>query len=354
MPTPKIDYELATDGVPLRQVAPPVPIPPALRSFYADRNTPNWVAGEPLRPDESVSKAIKQFSPLNVPEVLWRRIEALVKDTVAQAAPASVYAAKSLMTVVTQLVIWVDTLGLPLEPGVVFHPDTIDRFASEGCAHLASGTQHNYRTQLRAVGSVVLGSEFFPPPPLPLKRAEPLAPYSFADIAALRSWGRGLPTERYRHNIAVILALGLGAGLHSQELLPLVGTDVTRDDTGTTVHVIGERAREVPVLSTWADQVAALATKAGQRPIFLPERTVITRRQVPNFIARCPKGEAPSLNAIRLRNTWIVGHLSAGTHLLALAQAAGVDATQVVKLARYATEPDADVARQMLRRVGSP
>ena len=102
-----------------------------------------------------------------------------------------------------------------------------------------------------------------------------------------------------------------------------------------SIHGIGARTRDVLVLSVVSYQVAELARVAGDGPIFFsPERSVITRREIPNFIARCPKGDAPALNVNRLRNTWIVTHLSAGTHLLALAQAAGVDATQVVKLAR--------------------
>ena len=116
------------------------------QTFYADRHAEHWVAGEPARPGESVTRAIKQFLPASVPDEVWRRVEDLVKSSVRQAEPISVYSAKALMSVVTQLVIWIDTLGLPLEPDVVFHPDNIDRFASEGCAHLASGSQHNYRT----------------------------------------------------------------------------------------------------------------------------------------------------------------------------------------------------------------
>ena len=182
------------------------------QTFYADRHAEHWVAGEPARPGESVTRAIKQFLPASVPDEVWRRVEDLVKSSVRQAEPISVYSAKALMSVVTQLVIWIDTLGLPLELDVVFHPDNIDRFASEGCAHLASGSQHNYRTQLRAVGVAVLGPELFPPPPLPLKRSAPLEPSnSPVNITALRSWCRGLPTERYRHNVQVILALGMGA-----------------------------------------------------------------------------------------------------------------------------------------------
>jgi len=53
----------------------------------------------------------------------------VVREWVKQAEPTTVYGAQALMTVVTELVVWLDTLGLPLDPAVVFHPDTIDRFA---------------------------------------------------------------------------------------------------------------------------------------------------------------------------------------------------------------------------------
>jgi integrase len=358
MPTPhtrRIDRQPATDGA-LRPHASPNPvagpIPSALLSFYADRNAEAWEAGEPVRADgraRSVTKAIKQFSPKDVPAEQWARIEGLVRESATKAAPISAYSAKALMTVVTELVIWIDTVGLPLEPAVIFHPDNIDRFAAEGCAHLASGTQNNYRRQLRAVGAAVIGPELFPPPPLALKRSDPLAPYSAGEIAALRSWARGLPTERYRLGLATILAFGLGAGITSQELNRMVGTDVSSDGDGVAVHVIGDRARAVPVLDAWADQVASLARAAGPEPIFLSDRNEISRRQVPNFIAKCPKGDAPTLNVSRLRNTWIIRHLSAGTHLRVLAQAAGVDASQIVKFAPYATFPTAAAAHKMLR-----
>ncbi len=235
----------------------------AAQSFFDDRRAEDWFASQPIRPGESVSDAITRFSPGSLPEETWRRIGAVVRTSVHAAAPHTVYSARALMAVVTQLAVWVDTLGLPIEPEVAFHPDTIDRFATEGCGHLAPGTQLNYRTQLRAVGAVVLGPDLFPPRPLPLQRSDPLAPYSSEEIAALRSWCRGLPTERNRYNVAVVLAFGLGAGLTSGALSRLLGDEVTRDEDGVIVHVIGPRPRDVPVLRQWEDEVHDLGFRAG-------------------------------------------------------------------------------------------
>ena len=54
------------------------------------------------------------------------------------------------MNVVTQLAVWVESIGQPLTAEVVFHPDTVDRFAKEAWDDMAAGTQNNYRSQLRA------------------------------------------------------------------------------------------------------------------------------------------------------------------------------------------------------------
>ena len=341
------DKKKAT-GSPIGTVSPTSVAPSGSVSFEADRTADRWFAGQPVRIDEPVSQVINRFSPRSLPTGQWARIEALVRESVRQATPATAHIAEGLMTKITQLAAWVDTIGQPLEPEVVFHPDTIDRFVVDGCTHLAPGTRNNYRSDLRSVGEKTLGPAVYPPAPLQLPKPDPLAPYSSAEVAALYSWSRGLPTERYRDNVGVILALGLGAGLHSQEINRLVGTDIAVDGDGVLVQVIGERERCVPVLREFEAEVAVLA-RLGDAPVFLPERTSISLKQVPNFIARCPEGSVRRPNVNRLRNTWVVRHLSGGTHLSALARAAGVRADQLVRYQRFAIGPDPIEARRQLR-----
>ena len=151
------------------------------------------------------------------------------------------------MTVVAQLAVWADLLGQPLDPEVLFHPETIDRFIAEGCAHLSDGTRLNYRTHLWKIGAAVLGRALFPPKSLPLKRSAVSAPYSDAEVIELVSWARGLPTSHMRRNAQVLLAAGLGAGLTSREITSLVGTDVHRHDDRVVVEVPGLKPRRVPL-----------------------------------------------------------------------------------------------------------
>jgi len=249
--------------------------------------------------------------------------------------------------VVAQLAEWADRLGLPVEAGVLLHPDTIDRFAREACADLKVSTQLNYRTMARYVGAAVLGPPLYPPSPLPLWRSALAAPYSPADLSRLMAWCRGLPSARFRDNIAILLALGLGAGLTSDEVCQLRGDDIVRDRLGVVIRVSRGSGRHVPVLRRFEDEVAAAGAGAGSEAVFLPHIPV-TKRKVPNFVSRCPKGDAPSLNMVRLRVTWLVHHLSAGTNIVVLTEASGRAVGQVAKYAIYATTPDADEARRQL------
>ena len=160
-----------------------------------------------------------------------------------------------------------------------------------------------------------------------------------------------MPTDHFRLGIATILAFTLGAGLTSPELFELVGTDVVTADGGVNVRVNGDRAREIPVLDAWASEVGELAKGVGPGPVFTPHRTgkKTGRSRIANFIATCPPGDAPGLTQSRLRNTWIVGHINAGTHFMTLSEAAGVAPEAIARLARFAEGPEKDVADRVLR-----
>ena len=320
------------------------------RSFLDDRSARWFFAGEPVRPEDSVSDAIARFTPAKVSAAQWSRIGPVVRSSVEKAEPTCVYGARALLTTVTQLALWADTLGQPIEPSELFMPDVLDRFAQEGCSHLAPGTRLNYRRHLRAVGAAVLGPEHYPPRPLPLYRPDPLRPYTAREVTALTAWCRGLPTDRFRDNASGVVAIGFGAGLTSQEMCRLVGTDVAVDCDAVVVNLIGRTARSVPVIDRWAEAVHARSLEVGSRPFLFPERTKVSRHQLPNFLERCPSGDAPELNTLRLRISWMVSHLSAGTHLSVIAEAAGVAAAQVAKYLPFAERLDSDEARRQLRQ----
>ena len=62
----------------------------SVRTFLEDRRAERWVAGEPARPSESVTRAIQQFSPLSVRDDVWRRVRDLVESSVRRVERATV------------------------------------------------------------------------------------------------------------------------------------------------------------------------------------------------------------------------------------------------------------------------
>ena len=317
-------------------------VPGDLETFLADRAAVVWDGGQPVRTDLIVSEIITRFHPQQVPPDVWRRVEAFVRDAVSAAAPGTPFIADHQMTVMAQLAIWADVVGLPLDPAVVLIPETVDRFLLEGCRHLKEGSRLNYRTNLWKIGAAVLGEGLFPPKPLPLKRSAVSAPYSEGEITDLVSWARGLPTTHMRRNVRALLAVGLGAGLPSEEIQCLLGTDIQADSRGVAVEVVRGRRRRVPIRPEWVDEVRVLAAESGERPFFVPERAGITRRDIIGFIERCSLDDKAQFNVQTLRVTWIVHHLSMGTHMLLLEQWSGVGAGQLVKYLKYATLPESE------------
>lgn len=317
-------------------------------SFEADRRAKTWDGGQPLRPGVTVCGTIGRFSPMDVPEEVWRRVEPVVKHAVSTADPETPFLASHRLSIVTHLAVWADRIGQPLEIEYLFTPEFIDRFIIEGCAHLKKGTQLNYRTHLWKIGAAVVGHRLFPPRALPLQRSEVSPSYSTTEVSELRAWARGLPTPHMRRNARALLAIGLGAGLTSQEVTSLVGTDVQRHSGVVLVEVPGELARTVPIHKVWADEVADLARESGPRAFFMPERTRITRRDIIGFIGRCSGDDPAKFNVQQLRITWIVGHLAAGTTLAALARASGVGVGQLGKYLRFVPPVTEDLYRQQL------
>ena len=107
-------------------------------------------------------------------------------------------------------------------------------------------------------------------------------------------------------------------------------------------------ARSVPVRRLWADEVLRLAEESGPRPFYMPDRFRITRRDILGFIERCTGEGLPKFNVQRLRITWMVSHLAAGTPLAALVRASGVRVGQLGKYLRFVAPVTEDDYRRQL------
>lgn len=323
-------------------------------AFLRDRAASRWYGGAPLRPGEDlVTPSIATYQPTTVASTVWELVGPAARRWAATVPAESGRQAVSRLKPLAQYLAWRVEGGLLIDDPVdVFHPADVERFVTEGCAHLANSSRSAYRSALRTVGEHVVGTEVAcPARTLPVARPAPRKPYSTAEFSALLAGISGLRTAAARHNAMALVALGRGAGLRAGDVAAVVGSDVARTTDGTLViHVAGPGERVVPVVRMWETEVERLAELVGHRPMFRSRRSRIGHRDIGQFCARIRFRSAPILSVTRLRATWIVEHLQAGTPLPVLAAAAGADVTQIARYYRFLPSVPVAEAHRWLRR----
>lgn len=264
------------------------------------------------------------YTPKMPPEH-WGAIQDFVRRAVQRTAPLTAYSEKQLYPAASRLALFAwGTAGLPLEDDVVFDPGVIERFTRAELATYSHAGRNTIRARLRRMSEALLGDDAagrF----RALGKAEASRPYSPADVASLRSWAAAQRQVERRTSAAALLALGLGAGLTGQEIIRLRVEDIAQDSEGLLVGVTGDGARNVPVLHQWEDSLlermrfvgpSGWAFRSGQRGGNV--------NLVTDFASRTPVPSVP-LQARRMRATWLTEHLVAGTPLVALLPAAGLE-----------------------------
>lgn len=281
-----------------------------------------------------------------MPADQWAQIADFVRAAVTDCRGGTVYSARELFKATTPLAAWCFwTAGLELDREEVFHPEVIAEFIARGTPQWSRPTAANRRSQLMRMSELLLPHPTRPVRLPPMWSANPSKPYTPAEVVAMRSWAGGQTSHYMVVNSTVLLALGLGAGMSAAEVCEVRTGHLHVDDEGVLVEVVGKRPRLVPVLAEWEPVLVALAGTSAIRPdlyVFRPQRTTSNKNTISNFVA---KTNAPRVHPslLRMRATWIVTHLSAGSPVKALVEAAGVDSLEA--LTRYLRfVPDVDVA----------
>jgi hypothetical protein len=257
--------------------------------------------------------------------------------------------------------------------------ESIERFITVGCSGVGRATRANYRSKLLRLRECLLGGDCRTGTPDKLAGAPASRPYTGAEQAALWAWANGQPTADLRHGLKTLLALGLGCGLESREIIPLRATDVRTGPTApgsfngganadapvgaadqVMVAVRGRRARLVVCRHAWervlGDQ-AEHALRIGGEPggyLFRANAAVRGGNIVTNFLARAHAAPGvPPLKTARLRATWLVGLIEAGVPLTVIVSAAGLDTLHsLTRLLPFVHAADPGQAASLVR--GSP
>ena len=150
------------------------------------------------------------------------------------------------------------------------------------------------------------------------KSKGPKKPYSTAEVAALWQCARTLKNPR-QVSLRALLVLGFGCGLSRDALRGVSAASAHRH--GDVVHVRSS-GHCVPVLPDYVEELddVCRSRPTGQLIGHVYSKN-LTQKHVEMVSGR---SGVPELSADRLRATWIVHHLNAGTRLVDLVAWAGL------------------------------
>jgi hypothetical protein len=294
-----------------------------------------------------VENWLAQYRPRTIDAVRWESLlRAFVVSSVLALNPGGTSIAGRYVRALTRLANWCLTEGLLLDVEVVLDPDTVERFASTLPKNKSTAT---YRADLRRIGRRLTKNAPWEPRPEPIIRRAVAPPYSPDELAQLRRFAANQSTDERRRRATALIALGAGAGLDGRWSTRIRPGDLLRTPGGLVVRVSPPNPRHVPVLASFASDLEWLLADPSHE--VLVGGAYRERNRASDVAARLdPAPGLPRLSSGRLRSTWLVHHLTAGTRLPELAEAAGlVGVTVLSDLMAFIPRLSRDEADQQLR-----
>lgn len=204
----------------------------------------------------------------------------------------------------------------------LLQPTVIDYFLLERTSGLTADQQARCRHVLGEV-SKDLDRSSSPALALALASSRLALPYDSFEQALLLHWARGQSTFERRDDAHVLLALGLGAGLHPREILHCRGADLEISDDAVHIHVRTKPFRRVQVSRRRETILRQRVLEiSSEQLLFRPRRAEGGENAISTFVARSRSTIRP--HAQRMRATWLLEQLRCGTPLAVLVQAAGM------------------------------
>lgn len=283
-----------------------------------------------------------------MPGRYWEPIGDFVRAVARDVGASTEELMRRRLIYITRFVLWCwQSCGMPLERDEIFTASLVDEFITVQATTQTAGNVARQRMLLLAVVEELDADT----PPSTVKSVdgdERLAPYTAAELAMLRSWAGGQSNARRRHNAAVAVALGAGAGLRPQELRSIRSDAVETSARGLTVHLTN---RSVPVLREWENPLhEALRSNHIDGYLFHTQANREDPKLLTDFI-RSTSGLEIKPVPQRLRATWLVTQLQARVPLATLLDAAGLNSLEsLTPYLRFL--PETSDATEELRQAG--
>lgn len=284
------------------------------------------------RPMRETTKDVSTYVP-DLPSDDWLAIRDFVVLAAREAIPHLTYPEASVVNAIAHHVDWcVNVAGYTLTRETVFRRDVIGAAASV-MPTTHSSSRGRRRSLMLRVGEV-LGVIARAKPLSPLAAASPSAPYTTPEAYEVARWALSQRDDR-ELSARALVALGLGTGLPSREICAVRAADIL---LGGAVVRVADRA--VPALDEWQEELAEIAALAVNTEAHLFRPGIAWHKNmVTNFVATSmADGLQPTVQ--RMRSTWLVEHLTAGTPMQDLLAAAGLRSMDaLVRYERFLPPP---------------
>lgn len=296
-------------------------------SFFPPATLPSHDADAVMH--ASIVERVNGYVP-QIPAHQWAPVAEFVRAAVLDAEPTTRENAKRFLTALSQYVLWChQSNGLDLDRQTLFQTSMVDAYL-QADTRLKPSERTLRRAALSRLFDALSETSKRTEPAHPRTAPGNLHPYNPAELRTFRSRATGQSSERRRHNTLAPLALATGCGLTSDEIVAVRGRDVHVTGTHVDVEVTGRHPRVVTCLQGWENDVARVASAVGSNgTLFVSRSTSAPRTALKDFMVTTSGIEArPSFR--RLRTTWIVTHLQAGTPIPTLMRAAGISSCETL------------------------
>lgn len=300
--------------------------------------------------------ALEAYHPRLIPAQRWAGIRDYVLDSVRIAGPYSASHAQRDLGKITAYVDWAHhVMGRALTHEEVWEHDLIAYYAMHALEHYSTASRATTRSSLLWMADR-LNPASRPQPLVRLPRQDLSAPYTPEQIDRMRRWATEQATPYKRHACWVLLALGLGAGLRTQEIDLMRREHIHADEHGVIVQVPGPRtSREVPVLAEWEEHLLVLTDCVAEGSfLFKPERDGSRSKDIGYTTGHSANRPDFRITVGRMRITWQVRLLNAGVPIHLLAQAAGLESLSgIERLLPLLEPPPREQAHALIRADGA-
>lgn len=277
-------------------------------------------------PGSDVHAALEAYVPTRVNPVRFARVSTVVRDVARRCEPATVARAQAFVRCGAYLAAWVDELGRPLRPDVVFHPDTVEDFVATLADMLPAGSAATVASVLRTMASAVLPKLAAGGRTRIGRRTDLNPPYSATEQATLLDRAAKLPNRKRRRHVSALLVLGIGAGAFPGEAAGVRPADITPTEDGARVVLgDGDDTRVVTVPAPYGALLVQLAAEAsGAGDTWLVGGGPSRRNRANYLYSDLSAAWGIEVNSFRLRATFLLSLASRPHTLVELLDASGL------------------------------